>query len=95
MFPDCPAVILVKVRVKPPVGVQRKLLVAFMSNEPSLSVVTVPLCAPVKVWSAAKKAIVEETLVNNVPVSSGNVTVLFEFVLGDSRVIIPDPEALP
>ena len=42
MFPDCPAVILVKVRVTVPVGVQRKLFVAFMSNEPSLSVVTVP-----------------------------------------------------
>jgi hypothetical protein len=40
---------LVKVRVIEPVGVHLKLLVAFMSNEPSLSVVTVPRCEAEKV----------------------------------------------
>ena len=33
----------VNVSVNAPVGVHKKLLVAFISNEPSLSVVTVPL----------------------------------------------------
>jgi hypothetical protein len=39
----------VNVSVKLPVGVHKKLLVAFISNEPSLSVVTVPFAGAEKV----------------------------------------------
>jgi hypothetical protein len=58
---------LVKVRVKLPVGVHLKLLVTFMSNEPSLSVVTVPRCEAEKVCTASEAATVK--------VASGTVTV--------------------
>jgi hypothetical protein len=58
---------LVKVSVIEPVGVHLKLLVAFMSNEPSLSVVTVPRCEAEKVCAASEAA--------SVKVASGTVTV--------------------
>jgi len=58
---------LVKVKVIEPVGVHLKLLVAFMSNEPSLSVVTVPRCEAEKVCAASEAA--------SVKVASGTVTV--------------------
>jgi hypothetical protein len=58
---------LVKVRVIEPVGVHLKLLVTFMSNEPSLSVVTVPRCEAEKVCTASEAATVK--------VASGTVTV--------------------
>ena len=49
MLPDCPAVMLVKVSAAVVVGVHLKKLVAFMSNDRSLSVVTVPLNGAVSV----------------------------------------------
>jgi uncharacterized protein (DUF111 family) len=58
---------LVKVKVIEPVGVHLKLLVTFMSNEPSLSVVTVPRCEAEKVCTASEAATVK--------VASGTVTV--------------------
>ena len=58
---------LVKVRVIEPVGVHLKLLVTFILNEPSLSVVTVPRCEAVKVCAASDPATVK--------VASGTVTV--------------------
>jgi hypothetical protein len=68
---------LVKVRVIEPVGVHLKLLVTFMSNEPSLSVVTVPRCDVVKVCAASAAA--------SVKLASGTVTV--RLAVGEADIV--------
>ena len=49
MLPDCPAVMFVNVSVPLAVGVHLKWLVTDISNDRSLSVVTVPLNGAVSV----------------------------------------------
>jgi hypothetical protein len=80
---------LVKVRVIEPVGVHLKLLVTFMSNEPSLSVVTVPRCGDEKVCAALAAAIVK--------LASGTVTVRLadgEAEIVDTKLVDPPSIAI-
>ena len=78
-----------------PEGVHEKLLVTFISNEPSLSVVTVPRCDAVNVSKILKPATVALVAGNVIVVESvpAKVSVLLAVKVLPSAIVSVDPVA--